>query len=143
MSSPLRRKISKISFEMLNDKLIVVFYFPENLQAILNRHIPVVTRSLTKIMSHLDDLQSVADYLELLGKIHHQSGIQVREINEKSYFSKFYGKVGVASACLGNFSISVIFYTEILTRKVVLWCFFMGETSEKIHNSTFQVKISV
>ena len=99
MSSPLRRKISKISFEMLNDKLIVVFYFPENLQAILNRHIPVVTRSLTKIMSHLDDLQSVADYLELLGKIHHQSGIQVREINEKSYFSKFYGKVGVA--CLG------------------------------------------
>ena len=34
----------------------------------------------------------------------------------------------------------VIFYTEILTRKVVLWCFFMSETSEKIHNSTFQVK---
>ena len=37
----------------------------------------------------------------------------------------------------------VIFYTEILTGKVVLWCFFMSETSEKIHNSTFQVKISV
>ena len=37
----------------------------------------------------------------------------------------------------------VIFYTEILTRKVVLWCFFSSETSEKIHNSTFQVKISV
>ena len=70
---------------MLNDKLIVFFYFPENLQAILNRHIPVVTRSLTKIMSHLDDLQSVADYLELLGKIHHQSGIQVREINKKIF----------------------------------------------------------
>ena len=34
----------------------------------------------------------------------------------------------------------VILYTEILTRKVVLWCFF---SSEKIHNSTFQVKISV
>ena len=40
----------------------------------------MVTRSLTKIMSHLDDLQSIADYLELLGKIHHQSGIQVREM---------------------------------------------------------------
>ena len=26
----------------------------------------------------------------------------------------------------------VIFYTEILTRKVVLWCFFMSEPSEKI-----------
>ena len=39
--------------------------------------------------------------------------------------------------------ILVIFYTEILTRKVVLWCFFTSETSEKIHNSTFRVKISV
>ena len=37
----------------------------------------------------------------------------------------------------------VIFYTEILTGKFVLWCFFMSGTSEKIHNSTFQVKISV
>ena len=37
----------------------------------------------------------------------------------------------------------VIFYTEILTRKVVLWSFFTSETSEKIHKSTFQVKISV
>ena len=34
-------------------------------------------------------------------------------------------------------------YTEILTRKVVSTCFFIGETSEKIHNSTFLVKISV
>ena len=37
----------------------------------------------------------------------------------------------------------VIFYTEIFTGKVVLWCFFSSETSEKIHNSTFPVKISV
>ena len=37
----------------------------------------------------------------------------------------------------------VIFYTEILTGKVVFWCFFSSETSEKIHNSTFQVKILV
>ena len=37
----------------------------------------------------------------------------------------------------------VIFYTEILAGKVILWCFFSSETSEKIHNSTFQVKISV
>ena len=37
----------------------------------------------------------------------------------------------------------VIFYTEILTGKVVLWCFVTSETSEKIHNSTFLVKISV
>ena len=37
----------------------------------------------------------------------------------------------------------VIFYTETLTGKVVLWCFLMSKTSEKIHNSTFLVKISV
>ena len=37
----------------------------------------------------------------------------------------------------------VIFYTEILTGKVELWCFFSSETSEKIHNSTFLVKFSV
>ena len=37
----------------------------------------------------------------------------------------------------------VIFYTEILTGKVVMWCFFSSKMSEKIHNSTFQVKILV
>ena len=37
----------------------------------------------------------------------------------------------------------VIFYTEILTGKVVLWCFFTSEMSEKIHKSTFEGKISV
>ena len=37
--------------------------------------------------------------------------------------------------------ILLIFYTEILMRKVVLWCYFTSETSKKIHNSTFQVKI--
>ena len=41
-----------------------------------------------------------------------------------------------------NFAL-VIFYTEIWARKVVLWSFFMSETSEKIHMSTFGVKISV
>ena len=30
-----------------------------------------------------------------------------------------------------------------MTGKVVLWCFFSSEMSEKIHDSTFQVKISV
>ena len=36
----------------------------------------------------------------------------------------------------------VIFYTE-MTRKVVLLYFVTSETGDKIHNSTFQVKISV
>ena len=40
---------------------------------------------------------------------------------------------------LGRFCFyRIIFYTEILTRKVVLCCFFTSETSEKIHNSTFR-----
>ena len=33
----------------------------------------------------------------------------------------------------------VIFYTEILTGKVVLWCIFLSETSEKIHNFLISV----
>ena len=37
----------------------------------------------------------------------------------------------------------VICYTEILTGKDVLWCFFSSEMSEKICNSTFPAKISV
>ena len=39
-----------------------------------------------------------------------------------------------------DYGILAIFYTKSFTRKVVLWYFF---TSEKLHNSTFQVKISV
>ena len=39
-----------------------------------------------------------------------------------------------------NGAVIVIFYTEILMRKVVLWYFFTSETSKKIHKSTFQVK---
>ena len=37
----------------------------------------------------------------------------------------------------------VIFYTEIFTGKIVLWCFFRVKRVKKIHNSTFQVKILV
>ena len=39
----------------------------------------------------------------------------------------------------------VIFYTEILTGKVVLWCFFTSETSEKIYIQqiyTYAVELS-
>ena len=36
----------------------------------------------------------------------------------------------------------VIFYIEILTGKVVLWCLISSETSEKIRNSTFRAFIS-
>ena len=34
----------------------------------------------------------------------------------------------------------VIFYTEILMRKVVLWCFFMSEMSEKSTIQLFESK---
>ena len=37
----------------------------------------------------------------------------------------------------------VIFNIVILTRKVVLWRFVLNEAREKIHNSTFHVKILV
>lgn len=43
----------------------------------LARHVPRVSRAMIKILSKLDDLDSVIDYLKVLGKIHHQNGIQV------------------------------------------------------------------
>ena len=33
-----------------------------------------------------------------------------------------------------------IFYTEYFVRKVVLWCYFMSETCEKIQNSSYSDK---
>ena len=56
---------------------------------------------------------------------------------------EFYAKTKLNFLVYHTHWVIVIFYTEILTGKVVLWCFFSSETSEKIHNSTFQVKISV
>ena len=61
---------------------------------------------------------------------------------KKSKQIQLYRTKGTYCGYMGTIKI-VIFYTEILTGKVVLWCFFSSETSEKIHNSTFQVKISV
>ena len=45
----------------------------------LQRHVPKVARALSKILSHVDDLNSIGDYLKILGKIHHQNGIKVRK----------------------------------------------------------------
>ena len=43
----------------------------------LQRHVPKVARALSKIITHVDDLNSIGDYLKILGKIHHQNGIKV------------------------------------------------------------------
>ena len=58
-------------------------------------------------------------------------------------YLKFFKKDGknIPDGCTS--SEIVICYTEILRIEVVLWCFFMSEASENIHNSTFGVKISV
>ena len=56
--------------------------------------------------------------------------VKIGGLNETNFFFYLYQEI-------------VIFYTEILTGEVVLWRFFSSETSEKIHNSTFLVKISV
>ncbi len=50
----------------------------------LQRHIPRVGRALTKILSKVDDLSSVLDYLQILGKIHHQNGIQVSKLSSST-----------------------------------------------------------
>ena len=43
----------------------------------LAKHIPKVARAIVKVLARADDLNSVADYMKVLGKIHSQNGIQV------------------------------------------------------------------
>ena len=43
----------------------------------LQRHIPRVSRAITKVVNHVENLDQVAGYLEMLGKIHQQIGIEV------------------------------------------------------------------
>ena len=44
------------------------------------KHIARVARALTKVVNHVDRLEAVADYLSMLGKIHHQIGVEAYEI---------------------------------------------------------------
>ena len=53
-------------------------YISENVNSMLQKHIPRVSRALVKVLTHVDNLQSVAEYLEVLGRIHHKIGIQVQ-----------------------------------------------------------------
>ena len=43
----------------------------------LQRHIPRVSRAITKVINHVENLDQVTGYLEMLGKIHQQIGIEV------------------------------------------------------------------
>jgi hypothetical protein len=43
----------------------------------LQRHIPRVSRAITKVVNHVENLDQVTGYLEMLGKIHQQIGIEV------------------------------------------------------------------
>ena len=45
----------------------------------LKRHIVRVARALAKVASNVHDLEAVMDYLQVLGKLHHQHGIQVSQ----------------------------------------------------------------
>ena len=43
------------------------------------KHLTKVARALNKVIQHLGDLDFVKDYLQVLGKIHHQLEIKVRD----------------------------------------------------------------
>ena len=55
-----------------------LFFFSESVQSMLQKHIPRVSRALSKVLASIDDLYSVAEYLEALGRTHHQIGVNVR-----------------------------------------------------------------
>lgn len=52
----------------------------DNAVGVLQRHIPRVSRALAKVVTHVDNLESVTEYLKVLGKIHHQNGILNHEM---------------------------------------------------------------
>ena len=41
------------------------------------KHLNKVSRALAKVVANLEDLENVRDYLQVLGKIHHQAGVKV------------------------------------------------------------------
>eukprot|EP00095_Tigriopus_kingsejongensis_P008926 maker-scaffold199_size265817-snap-gene-0.11 protein:Tk08926 transcript:maker-scaffold199_size265817-snap-gene-0.11-mRNA-1 annotation:"globin x" len=41
----------------------------------LQRHVPRVARAVVKVVSHVENLDDVLDYLECVGKIHQKNGI--------------------------------------------------------------------
>ena len=43
----------------------------------LQRHIPRVSRAIVKVVNNVEHLDHVAAYLEMLGKIHQQIGVEV------------------------------------------------------------------
>ena len=45
-----------------------------------HRHITRVSRAISKVVNHVDNLDAVSDYLKMLGKIHHQIGVEVHEV---------------------------------------------------------------
>ena len=45
----------------------------------LQRHIPRVSRAITKVINHVENLDQVTGYLEMLGKIHQQIGVEVNK----------------------------------------------------------------
>ena len=49
----------------------------------LQKHIPKVSRAITKVVNHVENLDQVAGYLEMLGKIHQQIGIEVKIIRAR------------------------------------------------------------
>lgn len=55
--------------------LMPLFLFP-GLNA-LQRHVPRVSRAITKVVKLMDRPANAAEYLQVLGKIHHQMGITV------------------------------------------------------------------
>ena len=72
--------------------------------------------------------------------------VRYRELANRSITSveRNFPKGFLAQSFLSLFRNSYFLHlTRKALRKVVLWVFFMSETSEKIHNSTFRVKISV
>ena len=50
--------------------------------SVLHRHVPAVNRALGKVVRHADRLGEVAEYLRVMGRLHHQRGVHVSSEQE-------------------------------------------------------------
>ena len=69
-------KYHRCSSRPLQDDIAKVIFFGLD-GGTLRRHIVKVARALAKVASNVHDLDSIMDYLQVLGKLHHQHGMQV------------------------------------------------------------------
>ena len=72
----------------------------------LQRHVPSVARAVAKVARNANNLRSVAEYLKVMGRLHHQRGVHVSLT-----------KMGFI--ILNEYSLRYVLYVRVDSRKIL------------------------